>query len=89
MNEATQLSRADVALARDDRISTEKTNGGGASRALAHLNYPYDRMEEQGTHLLDYWRIVRKHVWLILGVSVFMYVLKGVIRSVNEAMREP
>src|SRR5205807_2783709 len=26
----------------------------------------------QGSHLFDYWRIIRKHLWLIIGISVLL-----------------
>ena len=35
-------------------------------------------MDKQGVHLLDYWRIVRKHIWLILGISVLIPTLVAI-----------
>ena len=77
MNEARQLSRTDVAVPGDDRSLMERPNGS-VSRGLTHLNYPYDRTAEGGVHLLDYWRTFRKHVWLVLGVSVLLPTLVAI-----------
>jgi capsular exopolysaccharide synthesis family protein len=53
------------------QTALERANNGDA--ALTHLSYGYDRdKESQGSHLLDYWRIIRKHIWLIIGISVLI-----------------
>src|SRR5437016_94076 len=76
MNESTQLSRPSVISPRNEQISPER-NGGDAT-ARSHVGYDYDRDEEQGSHLLDYWRVVRKHLWLIIGISVLIPTLVGI-----------
>ncbi len=40
--------------------------------ATSYPRYADDRADDQGVHLMDYWRIVRKHIWLILGISVLI-----------------
>lgn len=50
-----------------------RPNGSAVtSQPLPHLPYDYDRGEEQSSHLLDYWRVVRKHLWLIIGVTLLI-----------------
>jgi len=45
---------------------------------MAHLSYGYDA-ETEGSHLLDYWRIIRKHLWLIIGVTIIIPTLAAII----------
>jgi len=68
MNESTELARQRVSsgnvqtdLQRPPRLNTSTT-------------YSYDRREDgpRTSHILDYWRIIRKHLWLIIGVSVLI-----------------
>jgi len=78
MNETTELSRPDLALPRNEQITSERANGR-IFAGPSHVNYPYDHREnEQGSHFLDYWRIVRKHLWLIIGISVVIPTLVGI-----------
>ena len=50
-------------------------NGGGAT---SPLRYADDRGDEQAVNVLDYWRIVRKHFWLIIGISVVIPTLVAI-----------
>ncbi|HMG72602.1 MAG TPA: polysaccharide biosynthesis tyrosine autokinase [Pyrinomonadaceae bacterium] len=77
MNELRQLSSPGIIAPKNEEISPERTNGGDPS-ARSHVNYEYDRIDEQGVHLLDYWRILRKHVWLIIGISVIIPTLVAI-----------
>ncbi len=70
MNESTNLSIPKVGLP-DDQIGLSRTNGHGITVPLPG-SYAYEREDEQGSNLLDYWRIIRKHLWLIIGVSVLI-----------------
>jgi succinoglycan biosynthesis transport protein ExoP len=73
MNESTKLSRSNLAFPGGEQITSERTNGGNAVSASSHVSYSYDQKEEEpGSHLLDYWRIIRKHLWLIIGISVLI-----------------
>jgi succinoglycan biosynthesis transport protein ExoP len=74
MKESTHLSRPSVVSTRNEQITLEK-NGGDAT---SHVSYAYDNGDKHGVHLLDYWRIVRKHVWLILGIAVVIPTLVAV-----------
>jgi capsular exopolysaccharide synthesis family protein len=70
MNEPKNLATRPVTFPRDeDVVSLERTNGNaGAHRG----SYSYDQNEDRGSQLLDYWRIVRKHLWLIIGITVLI-----------------
>src|SRR5437660_7256489 len=74
INESKILSRTSVALARNERIIPDSNN----RNIVPPTPYAYDRGEEQGSHLLDYWRIIRKHVWLIIGISLLIPTLVAV-----------
>ena len=79
MNESTRLIRPQVVPARNDQAISVPPNGESGFPAPSHLPYRYDRREEaQGSHLFDYWRIVWKHVWLILGISIIIPALVAV-----------
>src|SRR5882672_8822535 len=67
-----------MALPDDERIAT-RTNGGSPTSALSHVSYKYDRDEVRNAHLLDYWRIVWKHIWLIIGISVLIPTIVAII----------
>lgn len=61
-----------------EQIALERTNGGGhALPAISREVYSYER-EEHSSRLLDYWRIVAKHIWLILGISVLIPTLVAI-----------
>jgi capsular exopolysaccharide synthesis family protein len=76
MNESTNLSRLGVTVPGSGETGLEKTNGGGGILGASHISYPYDK--EQSSQLLDYWRIVRKHLWLIIGTSIVIPTLVAV-----------
>jgi len=77
MNESTQLARPGVASTRNEPIVLERTERNGHD-PNAQVSYSYDSGDKQGVHLLDYWRIVRKHLWLIIGISVLMPTLVAI-----------
>ena len=61
------------------QTALERPSNGDAAAALTHLAYGYDRGDEsQGSHLRDYWRIIRKHIWLIMGISVLIPTLVAI-----------
>src|SRR6266852_367420 len=79
MNESTNLSRQEVALSGKEPIGLERTNGGRGIPGPSSITYPYDHGEEKhGSQLFDYWRIVRKHMWLIIGISVLIPTLVAI-----------
>ncbi len=86
MNESTQLStqrsRPGVVSTRNEQSTLEREERNGRN-APAHVSYAYDNADKQGVHLLDYLRIVRKHLWLIIGISVIIPTLVAIylIRS--------
>jgi polysaccharide biosynthesis transport protein len=53
-------------------------NGSGAVSVISHPPYLYDRGGEISTHFLDYWRVIRKHLWLIIGMSVLIPTLVAI-----------
>lgn len=60
-------------------MTLRRSNGNDAtSTALAHAAYGYDRGEEQGSHLRDYWRVIRKHLWLIIGITLLIPTLVAI-----------
>jgi len=76
MKEATQLHRQAIATRDQDVVlESREKNGGDAS---SHGSYEYGDGVQQGVHLLDYWRIVAKHSWLILGIAVVIPTLVAI-----------
>src|SRR5437016_2625952 len=71
MNETSTLTGPQLSLQRNDQVELERSNGAAPS---SHLGYNrYDQQdEEQVSHLLDYWRVVRKRIWLIIGITVLI-----------------
>src|ERR1043165_8134317 len=77
MNQSTHLTRPSAVPLSNESIALDRGNGGHVLPGLTHAGYMYDR-EEQGSRLLDYWRIVRKHIWLIIGISALIPTLVGI-----------
>jgi succinoglycan biosynthesis transport protein ExoP len=77
MNESTQLTGPGFVSTRNDQSTLERAERNGPE-PTAHINYSYDGEEKQGVHLLDYWRIVRKHLWLIIGISLLIPTLVAI-----------
>src|SRR5947208_4009601 len=65
MNEATKLIKQDEAGAVDRRLDESGYRGYG---------YGPDAGDGE-VHLLDYWRAIRKRLWLVIGVAVLMTTL--------------
>jgi len=62
MNQATKLIKQDEPGAVDRRAEDSSYRGYG---------YGPDQSEGE-VHLLDYWRAIRKRLWLVIGVAVLM-----------------
>src|ERR1044072_2432698 len=81
MNESRRLITATTPTNDSDAVALERPNTLPPNDlpAFAHGSYGYDRSEEeQQSHLLDYWRIVRKHFWLIIGISFLIPTLVAI-----------
>src|SRR3954464_77932 len=65
MNQATKLIKQDEPDAVDRRADDSSYRGYG---------YGPDPSEGE-VHLLDYWRAIRKRLWLVIGVAVLMTTL--------------
>ena len=80
MNESTKLSRPTVGTPDNGHVSLQRNVGDIGSPAGSHVSYVYDHgdEEQQGSHLLDYWRTLRKHIWLIMGLAVLIPTLVAI-----------
>jgi capsular exopolysaccharide synthesis family protein len=76
MNDITKLSRPQIASPDEGRAGLQRNNG--ASSLPASASYLYDAEEKQGSHLVEYWRTIRKHIWLIIGISLLIPTLTAV-----------
>jgi len=74
MNESNQLTRATPADGR------EPLNIDSANRRGMNLqpSYSYDHEEDTGSHLRDYWKIIQKRLWLIIGMTVLIPTLVAI-----------
>jgi len=77
MKEATQLSGQAIVSTRDrdNALVPREKDGGDPS---PHINYAYDSRDQQSFHLLEYWRVIIKHIWLIIGIAVVMPTLVAI-----------
>lgn len=72
MNEPTNLTRTNLSFPRANDLVAERDDGRQIFPAGTSLSYGYEGEENRGSYLLDYWRIIRKHLWLILGIAVLL-----------------
>lgn len=69
MNEATKMVK------REDARELERSDEGGSYRASG---YGYGADGEAEVNLLDYWRAVRKRLWLVAGVAALITTLASI-----------
>src|SRR5258708_24773315 len=80
MDESIKLSRRNVGLNASERISAQRNGDDVNSAVSSNVSYVYESRDgAQGLQLLDYWRIVRKHLWLIIGISLLIPTLVAII----------
>jgi capsular exopolysaccharide synthesis family protein len=78
MNKPINSSVQNAVFSDSEQMTLRRSNGHDApNHALAH-GYEYDRGEGQGSHLRDYWRVVRKRLWLIIGITVLIPTLVAI-----------
>jgi capsular exopolysaccharide synthesis family protein len=77
MNEPRSLIKSNAIADRQESLPAERSPQVSVS-SLARGGYDYDRTEEAGHHLRDYWRIIRKHFWLVVGLSVLIPTLVAI-----------
>jgi capsular exopolysaccharide synthesis family protein len=77
MSESTGLSNTTPKVQTRQALELERPTVARAE-TLPHLSYGYES-EGQGSHLLDYWRVIRKHFWLIVGISIVVPVIAAVV----------
>ena len=70
MNEATKMVK------RDDTRELERPDEGGSYRASGY-GYGTDGGETE-VNLLDYWRAVRKRLWMVIGVAALITTLASI-----------
>ncbi len=69
MNEATKLAK------REPEPQELETRGEQGTYRAPVYGYGLDPAGESEVHLLDYWRAVRKRLWLVLGVAALITAL--------------
>src|SRR5258708_1745388 len=78
MSESTRLPTPSVVAGRNEQITLTRTNGAEVSTALSNVSYEYDRPEGRCLHLRDYLHTLRKHIWLVVGVTVLIPTLVAI-----------
>lgn len=81
MNEATKLIKTEPRPAPLDRPFEPP-------QTPASYNYGVDPNAENEIHLLDYWRAIRKRIWLVIGVVVLITMLATVYMARKPDMYE-
>jgi succinoglycan biosynthesis transport protein ExoP len=81
MNEPTDIAKALEVLLKN--TSLEQTNGarGNGYATPPIVGYGEDASHEGEAHLRDYWRIIRKRLWLIIGIAAII----GALSMIREA----
>jgi capsular exopolysaccharide synthesis family protein len=77
MSQPTQLTAPAPAPA-TSLEAHDNTRYPNKALALTQAAYPYDGSDEQVSVLVAYWRVVRKHLWLIIGISVLIPTLVAI-----------
>lgn len=77
MNEPT-LFPSQAIVGRSHEPGLEKTNGHEGAIGVLTAGYDYDSEADKGLHIWDYWRVIRKHLWLIIGISVLIPTLVAI-----------
>jgi capsular exopolysaccharide synthesis family protein len=73
-----QLPASNI-LPAPNQTALERTSDGDVANTLSHIAYRYDRVDDaQGSHLRDYWRVIRKHIWLMIGVTLIIPTLVAI-----------
>src|SRR5205823_2743468 len=68
--ESSHLSLPTVAGSNEGAL--ERNSGAASSAVLSHGSYNYDQSEERDVHLRDYWRVILKHIWLVIGPAILV-----------------
>src|SRR6266487_2762586 len=81
MNEPTDIAKALEVLLKN--TSLEQKNGAHSNGYATPpiVGYGEDASHEGEAHLRDYWRIIRKRLWLIIGIAAII----GAISMIHEA----
>src|SRR5215475_14865833 len=77
MNEPT-LFPSEAVVNRRQEPGLESKNGHEFGLGISPGGYDYDAEPDKGLHIWDYWRIIRKHLWLISGISLLIPTLVAV-----------
>jgi succinoglycan biosynthesis transport protein ExoP len=78
MKGSTHLARPDLVFPNREQIANLPAGDGGEASSFPSAGYRYDHKDEQVSHLRDYWRIIRKHLWLVIGATLVIPTLVAV-----------
>ncbi|HEX7721964.1 MAG TPA: polysaccharide biosynthesis tyrosine autokinase, partial [Pyrinomonadaceae bacterium] len=79
MNEPTPLPLRSQFGERSESLTLPTLNGVPDARsALSRFSYDDYRSEQKGLHLRDYWHTLRKHLWLVIGITVLIPTLVAI-----------
>ena len=72
MTHSTELATARI-VPDDKETAVERYRNGGSSSTLYQAVYGNGNgLDSDRSHLRDYWRVIRKHIWLVIGMSVLL-----------------
>jgi len=78
MDESTNLSRLEAVSSKSHLLAPRRHDTEPSPGLLSSGSYADDHEEKQGSHFLDYWRIIRKRIWLVIGVTVLIPTLVAI-----------
>ena len=76
-------------LARRETETTALDKPIDSPAAPHSYNYGVDPNAESEIHLLDYWRAVRKRLWLVIGIVMLVTMLAAYVPARRASRIEP
>src|SRR5436305_11266549 len=72
MMHSTELASSRI-VPDNKETSVERYRNGDSSTTLYQSVYGNGQgLDPDRSHLRDYWRVIRKHIWLVIGMSVLL-----------------
>ena len=78
MNQSTNLAKQSIVLPRKEQIANVPADRVDSAPPFSHGTYSYDGSEERASHIRDYWRVVRKHLFLVMGLTLVIPTLAAI-----------
>lgn len=78
MKGSTHLVRPGIVFSNEQVANVPASDGVDVASSFSPIGYGYDRKDDQVSHLRDYWRIIRKRLWLVMGLNLLIPTLVAI-----------